>query len=80
MIAYYISFGPHSARQPESPNETRNVILGTLGVVAFSIGLSYVIQSNGQERPHTLTKEWQEKTEEYLRSQNADPITGISSK
>lgn len=26
-----------------------------------------------------MTPEWQEKTNEYLKSQNSNPITGISS-
>lgn len=31
------------------------------------------------EQPKTLNKEWQEATNEKLRRQKADPITGVSS-
>lgn len=33
----------------------------------------------GQETPHTISKEWEEATNEYLKSQNSNPISGISS-
>lgn len=33
----------------------------------------------GAEHPHTLSEEWRQKTTEYLKSQNSNPITGISS-
>ena len=33
----------------------------------------------GEEKPLTTTKEWEEATNEYLREQKSNPITGISS-
>lgn len=33
----------------------------------------------GAEHPHTMSEEWRQKTTEYLKSQNSNPITGISS-
>lgn len=33
----------------------------------------------GAEHPHTLSEEWRQKTTEYLKSQNSNPISGISS-
>ncbi|KAI9590827.1 hypothetical protein BDF19DRAFT_428099 [Syncephalis fuscata] len=29
--------------------------------------------------PHTMSKEWREQTDEYMRSQKANPVTGMSS-
>ncbi|KAK3078495.1 Cytochrome c oxidase polypeptide 5, mitochondrial [Coniosporium uncinatum] len=29
--------------------------------------------------PKTMTKEWQEASNEYLKGQNSEPITGVSS-
>ncbi|KAK4913056.1 hypothetical protein LTR28_013810 [Elasticomyces elasticus] len=29
--------------------------------------------------PHTMTREYQEQSNEYLKEQNVEPITGISS-
>ncbi|CEJ04145.1 Putative Cytochrome c oxidase subunit IV [Rhizopus microsporus] len=52
---------------------------GVSGVIAASAALFYVIRLNGQETPKTISKEWEEATNEYLKSQNSNPITGISS-
>lgn len=30
--------------------------------------------------PHTMTKEWQEASNELLKKQNIEPITGVGSK
>jgi cytochrome c oxidase subunit 4 len=29
--------------------------------------------------PHTMTREWQEQANEYLKEQRSDPFTGIAS-
>ncbi|CAG8836619.1 7494_t:CDS:2, partial [Racocetra persica] len=55
------------------------VIIGVGGVLAASLAFLYVTKVLVPEHPKTLTKEWQEATNEKLRSQKADPITGISS-
>lgn len=77
--AYFISFGPHGARKPADPSESRKVIVGLLLALAAATGISMVTTHYGKETPHTMNKEWQEKSNEYLRAQKADPITGISS-
>lgn len=41
--------------------------------------LTFFVSNVGQETPHTISKEWEEKTNEYLKSQNSNPISGISS-
>jgi cytochrome c oxidase subunit 4 len=35
--------------------------------------------SIGQETPRTISKEWEEATNEYLKSQNSNPVSGVSS-
>ncbi|KAL6708311.1 Cytochrome c oxidase subunit 5B, mitochondrial [Coniothyrium glycines] len=75
--AYYIAFGPHGPRRPPPPDEGRNVffisaacIAGAFAVFAFTRMFASPI------RPRTMTKEWQEATEEYMKAQGTEPITG----
>ncbi|KAI8328774.1 cytochrome c oxidase subunit IV, partial [Chlamydoabsidia padenii] len=78
--AYYIAFGPHGPREPiTGPGHTQKVIGGTLAVLAVSGVLFAAIRSQGKETPITVNKEWEAATNEYLKSQNSNPISGISS-
>ncbi|KAI7851831.1 cytochrome c oxidase subunit IV [Circinella umbellata] len=80
QAAYYIAFGPHGPRQPIlQPGDNTKVFGGVVAVVTISSALFYVIRQNGEEKPLTTTKEWEEATNEYLREQKSNPITGISS-
>ncbi|KAK0634789.1 cytochrome c oxidase subunit IV family [Bombardia bombarda] len=77
--AYWIAFGPHGPRSLPPAGEGKKVALYT----AVGVGLSFVIfaalRSFAKPPPSTMTKEWQEETNEYLKAQNSDPLTGISS-
>ncbi|KAI8985809.1 cytochrome c oxidase subunit IV [Pilobolus umbonatus] len=78
--AYYIAFGAHGPREPiTKPGHNMKVLAGIGGVIAASAALFYAIRIGGQETPHTVSKEWQEATNEYLKSQNSNPVSGISS-
>ncbi|KAI8973403.1 cytochrome c oxidase subunit IV [Mycotypha africana] len=78
--AYYIAFGAHGPREPlTQPGHSMKVFLGVAGVLGASGALFYVIRQNAQETPRTISKEWEEATNEYLKSQNSNPISGISS-
>ncbi|KAI9488246.1 cytochrome c oxidase subunit IV [Zychaea mexicana] len=78
--AYYIAFGPHGPREPIThPGHGGKVFAGVGALLATSGVLFWTIRANGEETPHTLSKEWEQATNEYLRSQNSNPITGISS-
>ncbi|KAL7751884.1 Cytochrome c oxidase subunit 5B, mitochondrial [Sorochytrium milnesiophthora] len=76
---FYIAFGPHGQRERLPKGFQVRVFLGTLGGLAAATGLFYFIRSKGQEYPRTFTKEWQEATNEYTKSQNGNPYTGVSS-
>lgn len=39
----------------------------------------YAIRLGGRPSPKTMSKEWQEASNEYLKEQNVEPITGVSS-
>ncbi|KAG0248811.1 Cytochrome c oxidase subunit 5A [Mortierella polycephala] len=78
--AYWVAFGPHGARTPlTGPNHGLKVFFGTTAVVGASGGLFLWIRSKGGENPQTLTKEWQEASNEYARANKINPISGVSS-
>lgn len=75
--AYYIAFGPHGPRRPPPPDEGRNVFLLSSAVIAGAIAIFAMTRMFANPvRPRTMTKEWQEASEEYLKSQGSEPITG----
>ncbi|KAI8340257.1 cytochrome c oxidase subunit IV [Chlamydoabsidia padenii] len=77
---YYVAFGPHGPREPIHKEGNAIKVLGGVGaVLAVSYALFHVARIKGQETPITRTKEWEEATNEYLKSQNSNPISGISS-
>ncbi|APA13554.1 hypothetical protein SS1G_07796 [Sclerotinia sclerotiorum 1980 UF-70] len=77
--AYYIAFGAHGPRAQTPPGESWKVLGYTLGGVGVSLALFLLIRSFAKGSPSTMNKEWQEATNEYLKSQNSEPISGISS-
>ncbi|KAF9929008.1 Cytochrome c oxidase subunit 5A [Linnemannia zychae] len=78
--AYWVAFGPHGARTPLlGPGHAVKVIAGTAGVLAASAGLYLFIRSKAEKAPKTMTKEWQEATNEYARANKINPFTGVSS-
>ncbi|CAG8971072.1 hypothetical protein HYALB_00009672 [Hymenoscyphus albidus] len=77
--SYYIAFGDHGPRALTPPGEGMQVAgMVALGVAASAV-LFAIIRYFGGEGPSTMNKEYQEATNEYLKAQNSEPITGISS-
>ncbi|OLY83108.1 Cytochrome c oxidase polypeptide 5, mitochondrial [Smittium mucronatum] len=78
---YYIDYGSYGFRTPISQKgEGLKIFLYTTSIIGASIFTSYMIHVFFGSRPPTMTKEWQEESNEYARSQNNNPITGVSSK
>ncbi|KAG4304692.1 hypothetical protein PORY_001745 [Pneumocystis oryctolagi] len=78
--AYFIAFGPYGSRSIlHPPGFFKKVALGTLGMLAVSGIVFYCIRLLANPPPSTMTKEWQEASNELIKSQNIEPITGISS-
>ncbi|KAI5923783.1 cytochrome c oxidase subunit IV [Camillea tinctor] len=77
--AYWIAFGPHGPRAQAPPDEGRKVALYT----AIGVLVSFVIfagaRAFGGAKPSTMTKEWQEASNEFLKNQRAEPLTGLNS-
>ncbi|ORY18013.1 mitochondrial cytochrome c oxidase-like protein subunit V [Clohesyomyces aquaticus] len=75
--AYYIAFGPHGPRRPAPPDEGRKVFLLSSGLILASVVVFAITRVFANPvRPRTMTKEWQEASEEYLRNQGTEVITG----
>ncbi|KAI0884883.1 cytochrome c oxidase subunit IV [Annulohypoxylon maeteangense] len=77
--AYWIAFGPHGPRAVPAADEGRKVALYTAMGVLASFVIFASARSFGGAGPGTMTKEYQEATNEYLKNQNAEPLTGLSS-
>ncbi|KAK1772700.1 putative cytochrome c oxidase [Phialemonium atrogriseum] len=77
--AYWIAFGPHGPRALPPPGEGKKVALYTAVGVGVSLAFFVAIRMFAGPAPHTMTKEWQEASNEYLKSQKADPFTGVAS-
>lgn len=78
-VAWWISFGPHGPRAETPPGEWGRVFLYTGIGCAISVVLFMFIHSFARPPPRTMTKEWQEATNEYLKAEKSNPIYGISS-
>lgn len=65
--AYWIAFGPHGPRSLPPPGENQKVIIYTL----IGVGVSFVIFASmrmfAKPAPSTMTKEWQEASNEFLK-------------
>ncbi|KAK1832715.1 cytochrome-c oxidase [Podospora conica] len=77
--AYWCAFGPHGPRALPPPDEGRKVFLYTVGGVLASLAIFGTLRAFAKPPPPTMTKEWQEATNEFLIAQNSDPLTGIAS-
>jgi len=74
--AYWIAFGPHGPRAQAPPGEAKKVALYTFAGVFVSFIIFYTTRHFAGAPPRTMTKEWQEATEEYMKEQKMEPITG----
>lgn len=77
--AYYISFGEWGPRKPlYGPGDKNKVFWGTVAGLVAGISLFAGLRTLAPAPPVTLEREWQEKSDEYLKSKNANPFTGYS--
>jgi len=78
--AYYVAFGPHGPRAPVNPPGTVVKILTGITVLIGTAGLLYAgIRSMAPPPPKSISKEWEEATNERAKELKINPITGISS-
>ncbi|SCU91049.1 LAMI_0E04544g1_1 [Lachancea mirantina] len=79
QAAWYISYGEWGPRRPvhvkgDGSSIAKGVVVGLVGSIAI---FAFLRQFAG-EPPKTMNKEWQLKTDEYLKSKNANPWGGYS--
>ena len=66
--AYWVSFGPHGPRKPAwPPGTTAEVAKATTVMLLIAFALFALTRYLARPAPHTMTKEYQEMTNEYLR-------------
>lgn len=77
--AYYISFGEWGPRKPlYAPGDKSKIFWGTIGGIVAGCTLFAGIRMMAPAPPSTMNKEWQQMSDEYLKSKNANPFTGYS--
>lgn len=79
QAAWYISYGAWGPRRPvhrkgDAAYITKGVVVG----LGAAIGLFALVRMGAADPPKTMNKEWQLKSDEYLKSKNANPWTGYS--
>ncbi|KAI0294244.1 cytochrome c oxidase subunit IV-domain-containing protein [Multifurca ochricompacta] len=78
--AYYVAFGPHGPRASANPPGTTVKVLTGVSALVATAGLLYAgIRSIAPPPPKTITKEWEEATNERAKELKLNPITGITS-
>lgn len=77
--AYWIAFGPHGPRALTPPGETKKVFLYTTLAIVVSGVLFVVERMFARPPPKTMNAQYQAMTNEYLKAQKTEPITGVSS-
>jgi len=78
--AYYVAFGPHGPRTPVNPpGQSLKVFVYTMALVGVATVISWGVRSRAPPPPKTLTREWQEASNERALEQKMDPLSGIAS-
>ncbi|CAL8579495.1 Cytochrome c oxidase subunit 5B, mitochondrial [Xanthoria parietina] len=77
--AYWIAFGPHGPRSLPPPGEGKKIFWYTMLGVGVSGVIFLLIRTQSRPAPKTMTAQYQAMTNEYLKAQRTEPITGVSS-
>jgi cytochrome c oxidase subunit 4 len=65
--AYWIAFGPHGPRAIDPPGEGWRVAGLTTVLVGIGCVMMYLIHMQAKPAPKTMSLEWQEASNEYLK-------------
>ncbi|EEB06050.1 cytochrome c oxidase subunit V [Schizosaccharomyces japonicus yFS275] len=76
--AYWIAFGNYGPRE-QRPINQKTVFFGTMGGIVAGLLLFALARSQASPTPRTMTKEWQEKSNEYMKENKINPISGAGS-
>ncbi|CEP22506.1 unnamed protein product [Cyberlindnera jadinii] len=77
--AWYISYGAWGPRRPVHPKGESGKIAGGVFLGLFiSLSIFFALRANAPAPPKTMNREWQEASDEYLKSKNANPWSNYS--
>lgn len=65
--AYWVAFGPHGPRALPPPDEGKKVTLYVVIALFASLTIFSAMRMFAKPPPHTMTREWQEAANEYLK-------------
>lgn len=65
--AYWIAFGPHGPRALPPPGQNWFIFWSVMGITGVCCVVFFIIRLFARSPPSTMTREWQEATNEYLR-------------
>jgi cytochrome c oxidase subunit 4 len=71
--AYWIAFGPHGPRREIPPGEPWRILRGDILLVGLSGAIFYTTRLFAGPPPKTMSKEWQEKTNEFMKVRAVRP-------
>ncbi|PWN18010.1 hypothetical protein BCV69DRAFT_285608 [Microstroma glucosiphilum] len=75
--AYFVSFGPHGPRRPiTQPGQAMRTAVGVGALMGATAVVFFGMRHYATPPPKTMTKEYQEQTNEKAREENLNPITG----
>ena len=74
--AYWVAFGPHGPRALPPPGENWKVFRLTMYGVLASLAIFLATRSFARGPPRTMTKEYQEATNEYMKVCQIHPTNG----
>ncbi|KAI9042771.1 cytochrome c oxidase subunit IV family protein [Aspergillus affinis] len=76
--AYWIAFGPHGPRAQAPKGEGLKIFIKVAQLTTVSVAIFYAIHMFAKPQPKTMSKEWQEASNEYALREKINPIYGIS--
>ncbi|KZT61333.1 cytochrome c oxidase subunit IV [Calocera cornea HHB12733] len=78
--AYYVAFGPHGPRTPiVPPGSGIKVFFGVVGCIGVAGLIFAITRAFAPPPPRSMTREWQEATNEQQRRDKVNPFTGVAS-
>lgn len=79
QAAWYISYGEWGPRRPvHGKGDAAFIAKGVVVGILCSVGLFALLRAKAPDAPKTMNKDWQIKSDEYLKSKNANPWGGYS--
>lgn len=79
-LAYWIAFGPHGPRAQAPKGEGWRIFFKVAQLTAASVGVFYLVHMFAKPQPKTMSKEWQEASNEYAKVRTLSAGTRMRSR